>query len=133
MPGNSASCAYDIEDTSGRRNWETASGLNRLNPADAGADADGDSQSNLAEYIAGTQPNNPADAFTQYLQPGTPLTVSVSGVAGRTYILWRSESLTGSWTAVRTNGPVASSGLVLLADPAPPQARAFYRTSVSNP
>ena len=73
----------------------------------------------LEEYIAGTNPNNAADCFTQTVQPGTPLTVSVPGVAGRTYILWRSQSLTDSWTAVLTNGPAAANGPLLLADPAP--------------
>jgi hypothetical protein len=113
--------------------WEIAFGLNPFSSADAIGDLDGDGQSNLAEYVAGTQPNNAADFFTQTVQPGTPLSVSVSGVAGRTYTLWRSQALTGSWTTVLTNGPVATTGPVLLADPAPPEGGAFYRTSVSAP
>ncbi len=113
--------------------WEVAYGLNPLAAADAETDSDGDGQSNAAEHTAGTLPNNAADYFLQTVQAGAPLTVSVSGVAGRTYILWRSESPTGSWTGVLTNGPLAANGAVLLADPAPPGAGAFYRTSVSAP
>lgn len=113
--------------------WEVANGLNPFDSTDANADADGDGQSNLAEYIAGTNPNNAASFFTQTAQAGAPLTVSVSGVAGRTYILWRSDSLGGAWTAVLTNGPLATAGSVLLSDPAPPVDGAFYRTSVSMP
>ena len=111
--------------------WEIAFGLHPFNAADANADLDGDGQSNLAEYIAGTPPNNAADCFTQTVQPGTPLSVSVPGVAGRTYILWRRQSLTDPWTAILTNGPVVSNSPLRLADPAPPEGGAFYRTSVS--
>jgi hypothetical protein len=113
--------------------WEATYGLNPLSAADADIDTDDDGQTNLEEYIAGTQPNNAADYFRQTVEPGAPLTVSVTGVAGRTYILWRSPSPEGLWTGVLTNGPVASSGPVLLADPAPPEDQAFYRTSVSTP
>ena len=113
--------------------WEVTYGLNPLNATDADADLDGDGQSNLAEYLAGTQPNNAADYFRQTVNAGMPMTVTVAGVAGRTYILWRSDKLTDTWSAVLTNGPVASNGPLLLADPAPPGAGAFYRTSVSTP
>jgi len=113
--------------------WEVTYGLNPLNAADADADTDGDGQSNREEHAAGTQPNNAADYFAQTMVAGVPLTVSVNGVAGRTYILWRSLSLDGSWAAILTNGPVAADGPVTLADPTPPGAGAFYRTSVSMP
>jgi hypothetical protein len=113
--------------------WEFAYGLNPTNAADVNLDSDGDGFSNRTEYIAGTQPNNAGDFFTQTAQAGTPLTVSVAGVMGRTYVLWRAVSLTNTWTAVLTNGPVASDGPVLLADPAPPGDGAFYRTSVTWP
>ncbi len=113
--------------------WEVTYGLNPLNAADADADTDGDGQSNREEHAAGTQPNNAADYFAQTVAAGAPLTVSVNGVAGRTYILWRSLSLDGLWATILTNGPVADDGPVLLADPTPPGAGAFYRTSVSAP
>ena len=58
--------------------WEVAYGLNPLAAADAGTDSDGDGQTNAAEHIAGTLPNNAADYFTQTVQAGAPLTVSVS-------------------------------------------------------
>ncbi len=37
--------------------WERANGLDPLDPADAGEDADGDGRTNLEEYLAGTDPN----------------------------------------------------------------------------
>ncbi|MFO1514658.1 MAG: LamG-like jellyroll fold domain-containing protein [Verrucomicrobiota bacterium] len=88
--------------------------------------------------IAGlANPNRYSDLdglmFSQTVQPGEPLTISVSGIAGRIYTLWRSQSLTSPWSAVLTNGPVVTDGPVMLADPAPPTDGAFYRTSVSMP
>jgi hypothetical protein len=113
--------------------WEFAFGLDPFDPADATDDADGDGQSNLAEYIAGTNPNNPADSFTQAVQAGPLLILSVPGIAGRAYILWRSVSLMGEWTAVVADGPISSDRILHLTDPAPPEGGAFYRTSVSLP
>jgi len=39
--------------------WETAHGLDPLDPSDAGVDTDGDTLTNLAEYTYGTDPNSP--------------------------------------------------------------------------
>ncbi len=113
--------------------WEFAYGLNPTNATDANLDSDGDGQSNREEYVAGTQPNNAADFFAQTAQAGSPMILTVPGAAGRTYVLWRAESLTDVWTSVLTNGPVATNGPVLLADPAAPADGGFYRTSVSWP
>ena len=103
--------------------------------ADANLDLDGDGQSNLAEYIAGTAPDNANDYFKQTLNPGPPLSVTVAGVAGRTYILQRNTSSFDplAWAGVITNGPVAVSGDVMLTDPSPPVDAAFYRTVVTYP
>ena len=113
--------------------WELVTGFDPFDAANASVDADGDGQSNYSEYLAGTNPNSATDYFVQTLQASAPLSVSVPGVAGRTYVLWRGDSPTGLWTPVFTNGPAAVSGPVLLTDPAPPSDVAFYRTSVSLP
>jgi hypothetical protein len=89
--------------------------------ANPGRDSDGDGFTDSADY------------FAQAVVAGPTFGVTVFGLAGRTYMLWRSQALTGPWTAVLTNGPVASNGSLVLADPAPPVDRAFYRTSVSAP
>lgn len=43
--------------------WETAHALNHANPTDAQLDTDTDGMTALEEFIAGTDPNNPADTF----------------------------------------------------------------------
>jgi hypothetical protein len=42
--------------------WETANGLDPMNPADAALDRDGDGVSNADEFLHGTDPRNPASA-----------------------------------------------------------------------
>jgi len=40
--------------------WETAHGLRATDPTDAALDSDGDGATNLEEYLAGTDPNDPS-------------------------------------------------------------------------
>lgn len=46
--------------------WEEAHRLNRYDPTDAALDADNDRLSNLGEYLAGTDPNDPESVFALY-------------------------------------------------------------------
>jgi hypothetical protein len=80
-------------------------------------------------------PNNAGDFFKQTVVASVPFTVSVPGVTGRTYILWRNASLTNAaaWVGVVTNGPLVASVVVTLTDTNSPDVGAFYRTSVSLP
>jgi hypothetical protein len=48
--------------------WEVANGLNPTNPGDASEDSDGDGQSNLQEYLNGTDPNV-SDSLTKLFLP----------------------------------------------------------------
>ena len=43
--------------------WESSHGLDRDDPADAAFDPDRDRLSNLGEYLAATDPNDPASTF----------------------------------------------------------------------
>ncbi|MCX8157120.1 MAG: immunoglobulin domain-containing protein [Verrucomicrobiae bacterium] len=49
--------------------WEAQYGLQTNNPNDAQEDSDGDGLTNLQEYIAGTDPRNPASVLKLSIQP----------------------------------------------------------------
>lgn len=61
--------------------WEDANGLDAADPSDAFLDADGDGALNAVEYLAATDPRNPADGVTDDFETGdlSRLPWSVSG------------------------------------------------------
>jgi hypothetical protein len=122
-------------------NWAQAwFGTNNSNAALAGetADPDGDGASNLAEFVAGT---DPLDARSCFKVSGLGVTnapasvsVTLAGAAGRAYVLERSQSLaSGAWNGVASNSTLPAAGQVQLQDSQPPSDQSFYRVKVSNP
>jgi hypothetical protein len=66
---------------------------------DSSADADGDGTTNLMEYLAGTNPRNPASVFRPASSTsGGNLVLTVPTVLGRSYRVWGTENLQGPWT-----------------------------------
>lgn len=91
--------------------WESAHGLNPT-VADSALDRDGDGQSNLAEWLAGTLPENPASrlAISSQTNSGGDLTISWSTATGRRYRVFTLLSLsTGTWTEI-TPAPIVATG-----------------------
>jgi len=91
--------------------WETEHGL-AVGSADAELDADADGQSNLAEYLAGTDPRSFASrlAITAIAVPASDqVTVTWSGVAGRLYRFMTSTDLV-TWTALDTTVLLTTGG-----------------------
>jgi len=67
--------------------------------ANADTDSDGDGNSNLLEYLAGTNPRSAASAFRPSSHTsGGNLVLTVPTVSGREYRVWGTANLQGTWT-----------------------------------
>jgi hypothetical protein len=88
--------------------WEAQHGLDRDDPTDAAFDNDQDRLANLAEYIAGTNPNDPASVFTLYSasRAGSGFSFRCLTAPGRRYrVEARDLQPPGSWVETfTTNG-----------------------------
>jgi hypothetical protein len=110
--------------------WEQLYGLDAHNPDDAAADRDGDGLSNLAEYRAGTRPDDPAStlALTAVLHP-TGVRLRFTAAAERSYsVLYRDSLSEGAWTKLLDVPAGALPREVELDDPVGPPAsgQRFY-------
>lgn len=91
--------------------WEVAHGLNPVSAADAALDKDGDGQSNLAEWISGTSPDDPNSCFVITREERVPSGIEItwSSMIGKRYrVLTRTSLASGSWTDL-TPAPIVAA------------------------
>jgi hypothetical protein len=108
--------------------WEAANGLDTNNLADAALDTDGDTMSNRAEFLAGTDPGNPAS----YLKidsiaatGGAKLTFGA--ISNRTYSIQYSDVLgSGLWFKLADAVAHATNHVESIVDPSS-QTNRIYR------
>ncbi len=118
--------------------WELANGLDpRSSRGNDGAtgDPDGDIFTNLAEFLALTDPQDPASALAILSTVAVPGGVEIvfRGVATRSYRLEWAVHLAGPWTTIETIGPLESSRNVTLTDREPgPTTTRFYRLGLDR-
>ncbi len=114
--------------------WESDYGLNCVDPADADETADADTASNLAEYIAFTDPTDSNSYFcvTSFIiSPET--TLYFDSIGFRYYTLQSCSNLTdNSWADVPGAGPFEGGGLTL-SDTNQTSTALYYRVKVSIP
>lgn len=106
-----SSAPVDSDNDGMSDDYENANGLNPASNGDKLTDLDGDGQSNFAEFLAGTVPNNPASTLkiTDITPNGVDnYNVTISTVAGKTYQLQESTALRG-WQDLPGGSFTASS------------------------
>ena len=112
--------------------WEIAHGLNPDLPADAARDADGDRMSNLAEYQAGTDPQDAQSFLKAELEGSTGaanFVVKFGAVSNKTYsVLYQSPlAAQGAWAKLADVAGAPTNRTVRVADPSPDATARFYR------
>jgi len=115
--------------------WESANGLNPMDPADANQDPDSDGFTNLKEYLAGTDPQDASSSLE--LIDITMMTseshLRWSSVPGKTYRVRYGSDLT-NWFGFGISGDItADSAISEFTDPLPSPVRRFYRIDLIEP
>lgn len=108
--------------------YESAFGLNPLNPSDAAGDADGDGVTNLQEFWVGTHPLSAGSRVhisALYFSPFEYVVVEAAGGVRGRLVLERATQLNGPWQAV--SSAVPALGLPLRWVDADFAERRFYR------
>ena len=108
--------------------WESANGT-LVNVNDAAEDPDEDEMTNWQEFLAGTHPNNAADALQVLSVTALPagLTLSFHAVSNRTYSVLYTDALSaGGWNKLTDVLAATTNRMVLVTDPPVGTAR-FYR------
>jgi hypothetical protein len=108
--------------------WEILYGFDPRAAADATLDSDGDTMSNLAEYIAGTDPTDPSSYLKINLVTDRPgATLEFLAISNRTYTVEFTDAIGKSpWQKLTDVGASSANHLATLNDPVGVTNR-FYR------
>jgi hypothetical protein len=138
LPGEPSAFATNIilPDIDGDRlpdNWEAQYGFNTNTVNDANSDPDGDHMSNLAEYIAGTDPtDNLSYLKIDSIAGGSEVvTVQFSAVSNKTYTIQYTGAVkdppASIWTNLISIPASATNRSVTVTNTVPGVSRRFYR------
>ena len=110
--------------------YEVANGFDKFNAADATLDTDGDGRNNVSEYIAGTNPRDPASALAATAtKPGTGggVVIQFTAKATNAYTIQYKDALTATtWLKLVDIAAQASDRVVQQTDN-PGLLQRFYR------
>jgi hypothetical protein len=110
--------------------WERDYGLNPGTDLDAQTDLDGDGASNLAEYLAGTDPTSPLSVLRLLIgaEPLNTRHLTFRAAAGVPYSLQYRETLEPAvWTSLLELEPAYVGQWITITDPLPAALQRFYR------
>jgi hypothetical protein len=110
--------------------WEQTYSLSPDDPADADLDADGDGQSNLQEYLSGTNPREASSRliFDSVAASAGMVTMRFTAVANRSYtIQYRDDLTAGGWVRLTNVLAGATTGAADVPDPAGGGRERYYR------
>jgi len=114
--------------------WETENGFNPLDPADAPLDSDKDGQSNLNEFLAGTNPTSSSSRMASWLErQGEGFAFAFSPVPpwATTLVEYSPDLVT--WHPLTPSSVAKAGQTTRWTDPAPLAARRFYRLKLTQP
>ena len=110
--------------------YELANSFDKFNATDAPQDADGDGRSNIAEYIAGTNPRDPASALAATATKpaaGGGVVINFTAKANKSYTIQYKDALSAAaWLKLVDVTAQASERVVEQTDN-PGLAQRFYR------
>jgi len=114
--------------------WLTRYGLDPNDPWVLSQDPDRDRLTTYGEFIADTDPTNPASLFAiESVVPGPPTLVVFRGSTNRFYTLIRATDLAGGlWQALPEQSNVPGQPLMTLQDTNIPAPSLYYRVKVSQ-
>jgi hypothetical protein len=114
--------------------WEQKYGYGQDNAMIPTADDDHDGIDNYDEYLADTNPEDPASYFHATALSNNPRSVCFPSSTGRLYSLeWRADVAAGSWTNVPGQTDVPCSTGWMRDTNADPVVTGFYRVRVQMP
>lgn len=128
--------ANDIDGDDMPAAWEAANGLDDTNPLDALLDKDGDGKSNLDEYHAGTDPQDPDSFFDidSFINSGGDWLLTWDSIPGKAYRVHYSGDLSNWFNFGAAGDILATEPTIQFTDPSTtlPDNR-FYRIEVIVP
>ncbi len=112
--------------------WETANGLGRFDATGvngANGDLDGDGFSNLDEFLAGTQPDDPTSLLRITHIAGGGSEITWASIPGRNYQVFTTTDINAPFVPLSATN-TASSSLTSFTNTAPASVKEFYRVKV---